>query len=205
MIKKKITIINSNIHNIYNLIRTFESMGYRVKTSEGKEKKINSDIVILPGVGSFGEGMNYLKKNGLDDKIKEFVENKNKFLLGICLGMQLLFSKSSEFKETKGLNLISGYVSKLKNSYEYKIPHIGWALCTFKNKKDDIFYKRKYFYFNHSYFVNSTNKDTVVATTEYGSNNFISIVKDKNILGLQFHPEKSEKQGKKILRDFLKL
>lgn len=201
--KIKITLISSDTNNIFNLNKSLKDIGYKTKIFEN-EKKIDSDIVILPGVGSYSDGIKYLKKNQIDEKIKDFLDKKNKFLLGICLGMQLLLSESEEFGKTSGLNLIEGKVKKMKNFKEFKIPHIGWAKCKVIKKKNKCL-QNKDFYFIHSFRVKTKNSDHVLAKTLYGSNYFDSVIKKKNILGVQFHPEKSSRNGEIFLKNILNI
>lgn len=159
--------------------------------------------LILPGVGSFDEAMEQLKKSGLDGAIKSHVYNE-KPLLGICLGMQLLASIGFEGKRRNGLGLIPGEVHKLPTSGCNRVPHVGWN-TVIKCKEHDIFFNVKRdvdFYFVHSYHFIPEDLDSVISYTEYGKT-FVSSVGYKNVIGVQFHPEKSQKNGLKILENFV--
>ena len=144
--------------------------------------------------------MKYIKSYGIDNKINNYVSNKNNFFLGICLGMQLLFEKSSEFKNTKGLGLIKGNVEKLKEDKYNPVPHIGWN--NFVNIKKNRFNLKKEnnFYFVHSLYCNPKDKDYVISETKYGKNKFCSAIQANNIIGTQFHPEKSGLSGINLLK-----
>ena len=202
--KIKIKIINLGFNNTFSIFQAFKSLGCKVDLSD-KIVKGNFDLLILPGVGSFVEGMKTLKKKNFDYYIYDYVSN-NKKLLGICLGMQLLFSESTEFKKTKGLNLIEGKVEKIP-SLENTIPHIGWSKIK-KLKKNNLFKNDSdFFYFVHSYYCRPKNKETILTETKLKKLNFCSSVRLNNIIGFQFHPEKSSLAGinllKNILRNFI--
>tara|TARA_B100000401_G_scaffold332239_1_gene231504 strand:+ start:580 stop:1203 length:624 start_codon:yes stop_codon:yes gene_type:complete len=202
--KIKIRIINLGFNNTFSIFQAFKSLGCKVELSNKISKK-NFDLLILPGVGSFVEGMNSLKKQNFDNYIKDYVY-ANKKILGICLGMQLFFSESSEFKKTKGLNLIEGKVKKIPLK-ENTIPHIGWSKIK-KMKENNLFKNdNDFFYFVHSYYCEPKNKDTILTNTKLKKLNFCSSVISNNIIGFQFHPEKSSLAGinllKNVLQDFI--
>ncbi len=162
----------------------------------------NYDKVILPGVGSFAAGMQQLKNDGWDSAIIQYVKQDVKFL-GICLGMQLLFDSSSEFVEEKGLGLLSGNVTQFIPDKYMPVPHMGWNSFT-RNRPHELLANIKDgtdVYFVHSFYVNPKNDSDVLASTEYGIN-FPSIVLKENILGVQFHPEKSFPVGIQLLKNF---
>ncbi|MDD5618421.1 MAG: imidazole glycerol phosphate synthase subunit HisH, partial [Candidatus Omnitrophica bacterium] len=176
---------------------------------------LNADKVILPGVGTFGDGMEGLKKYNIDKALIEYVK-KGKQVLGICLGMQLFMSSSEEFGYHQGLNLIDGQVIKLTPSnsmnQRYKIPHIGWNRIF--PKETPKTHKRhgnilrnnssgEFFYFVHSYRVVPNMKEQAMAVTEYGGTEFCSVINKDNIYGCQFHPELSGETGLNFLRGFL--
>jgi len=211
MNKNIITIIDYNCGNIFSLIRILEKLNIKYNVSNDPKIISNSDKLILPGVGSFSVGIDNLKKKNIDESIKKFVEKGN-WILGICLGMQLLVSNSEEFGDNDGLDLIKGEVKKLKstNKKRYKIPHVGWNSINFKqNTYSDNFLKnvKNYsnFYFTHSFAVKTKLKDNTLAETIYSENSFSSIISKENILGVQFHPEKSGIVGEKMIRNFLNL
>jgi glutamine amidotransferase len=211
MNKNIITIIDYNCGNIFSLIRILEKLNIKYNVSNDPKIISKSDKLILPGVGSFSVGIDNLKKKNIDESIKKFVEKGN-WILGICLGMQLLVSNSEEFGDNDGLDLIKGEVKKLKstNKKRYKIPHVGWNSINFKqNTYSDNFLKnvKNYsnFYFTHSFAVKTKLKDNTLAETIYSENSFSSIISKENILGVQFHPEKSGIVGEKMIRNFLNL
>jgi imidazole glycerol-phosphate synthase subunit HisH len=164
-----------------------------------------STKIILPGVGAFAPAMEKLKKLNLDKVLNNEVLVKNKPILGICLGFQIMFSESYEFKKTKGLNWVKGLVTKIDTNF--RIPHNGWNKIKVK-KKNQLISKdlENYFYFNHSLSIKNTDKDfEVLGTTSYGKE-FVSIgKKNNNIFGIQPHPEKSQLDGLELIKNFLRL
>ncbi len=201
-----VAIIDYNMGNLQSVKNAFEKIGKRVDIIKESDKIKNYDKIILPGVGAFGDAMEHLKESGIDKAIIEFAKS-GKPLLGICLGMQLLFSKSYEFGEHKGLNLIEGEVVKFDKDRigEMKIPHMGWNRL-FVKKNSPLFRglpKEFYLYFVHSFHV-KTEKKFVIGETIYGYN-FVSAVEKENIYGFQPHPEKSHKIGLKILENFVNI
>ena len=199
-----IVIIDYGVGNLYSLTQSFKAIGAEVIVS-GEEAVIrNADKIVLPGVGEFEDAVNKLRATGLDKVIIEEAQ-KGKPLLGICLGMQLLFDKSYEYGEHKGLSLIKGEIEPISKVIpkEYKIPHIGWNALHFGGKKHPLFK-----YLNegdHAYFVHSfygaNCAESVIATAEYGPE-LTAAVASGNVYGCQFHPEKSGEVGLKILRAF---
>lgn len=156
------------------------------------------DIVILPGVGNFKSAIQNLHTKNLIESIIEF-KSKGNPIIGICLGMQMLATRSFESGETEGLNFISGDVTSIKPG----VSHIGWNSIV--TVEDNFFkkYNNKYFYFNHSYFFNAQDQH-VISSSKFKKNNIASIIYDFNVLGFQFHPEKSQQNGKEILDDSIK-
>ncbi|MGN0145433.1 MAG: imidazole glycerol phosphate synthase subunit HisH [Clostridium sp.] len=200
-----IVIIDYGMGNLKSVRNALNYLGIENKISANSEDIINADALILPGVGAFPDAMETIEKLKLDKIIKEEVE-KGKYLLGICLGMQLLFEKGFEGLETKGLGLLKGNIVKMSDDKEnnIKIPHIGWNNLKY-NKKDDIFKdieEGKYVYYVHSYFAQGYNDEDLVAYSEYGSNKIPGLVRSKNVIGAQFHPEKSGTVGLNILKNF---
>ena len=185
-----------NIHNVDGIVRISN------KTQDIK----NSTHIVLPGQGAFNSCMNGLKKiPGMVDELSEGVLVKKKPFLGICVGMQLLATTGYENGEHKGLDWIKGNIKKLPNK-EIKLPHMGWNEINIKIKQNKIFNENDKidFYFVHSYYFECAKKENEVATTEYGLR-FASVVSKENIYGVQFHPEKSSKQGLKIITNFINL
>lgn len=201
-----ICIIDYGVGNLFSLKSSFSAIGEEVITSGDKEVIEKADKIILPGVGAFEDAANKLFSLGLSEVIINKVKSGTK-LLGICLGMQLLFDKSFEYGEHKGLGLIKGEVRPISEVIDssLKIPHIGWNALKF-TKKSPLF---KYIndgdavYFVHSYYASGCN-ESVTATAEY-SYNLTASVESGNVYGCQFHPEKSGNVGLKILKAFCEL
>lgn len=209
----KIAILNYNIGNLASVRNALE---FCAKTSKHTEICIESnpsalrhyDKIILPGVGAFGDSIKHLQANGMDRAIHEFVKS-GKYLLGICLGMQLLLHKSYEFGSHRGLGLIQGEVVKFKNLDFLKIPQIGWNTCllTDEGRKHPLFkdYPQKfYLYFVHSFHATDIALQDTLAFSKYGYS-FPSIIARENVLGIQPHPEKSHNLGLKLLENFIAL
>ncbi len=206
-----VTIVDYNSGNISSVINSFNEVAkdkINIKVSADLNKIKLSDKIVLPGQGSFKSCVNALTKiNGLKDALDDFVINNKKPLLGICVGFQMFADIGYEDSETKGLGWISGKVSKIDNKNgKYKLPHIGWNQVDivkdskiFKNIKNN-----PHMYFVHSYEFKPNDKNVISATTDYSSNIVCSVEKD-NIFGTQFHPEKSDKIGLKIIDNFLSL
>lgn len=203
--KINVGILNLKLNNIYSIYNSLTECGYKVKIIEGKVKKISSDIMIIPGVGSFPKAMHYLKKNSLDKIIEEFNLNK-KPIIGICLGMQLLFEKSNEFNKCKGLSLLDGEVLKIDNRH-LRVPNIGWNKISLKKKSKVINSNsnNNFFYFVHSYYCKPKNFSNILSLSNINKFNFCSSVQKDNLLGMQFHPEKSGVNGLKIINNFKNL
>lgn len=202
-----VAIVDYGVGNLFSLKSSLAAIGAEVIVTKDKEQLINADQIILPGVGAFEDAINKLKESGLDKVLKELAHN-GKPLMGICLGMQLLFDKSYEYGEHDGLGLIKGNVVAIKDHIDdsYKIPHIGWNPLIFKGSPSPIFSNINdgdCVYFVHSYFATDCD-DAVIATTEYGKQ-LTAAVANKNVFGCQFHPEKSGKIGLNILKAFVNL
>ncbi len=204
---KTISIIDYDIGNILSVKRSIEKLGFNAIVTNNKEEILNSDKVILPGVGAFKNGMNLLEKYNLANVILEVVKNK-KPLLGICLGMQLFFDESSEFGKSKGLGIIQGKIEKLPitgGEKDLKIPNIGWNEISIK-KKSKLFLnieKNSSTYFVHSYMAVPAESSVITSSYKFGSNEIVASVSLDNIHGCQFHPEKSGKVGLNILNNFI--
>ena len=207
----KVTIVDYNSGNISSVINSFKEVAEDkaiIEISSDLYKIKSSDKVILPGQGSFKNCIEALKKiDGLTDTLNEFAIIKKKPILGICVGLQMFADIGYEETKTNGLGWISGNVSKIDNQNgKYKLPHIGWnQIEIVKNSK--IFKNienKSHMYFVHSYEFIPEDKNVISATTEYSSNIVCSVEKE-NIYGTQFHPEKSDKLGLKMIDNFLKL
>lgn len=195
----KIAIIDYGMGNLKSVYKAFLSLELEAKITSDPQDILKADKVVLPGVGAFRDAMEELNRSGLTEAIYKTVE-KGKPLLGICLGMQLLFDKSYEYGEFEGLKLLKGEIVKL--DVPLKVPHMGWNTLKF-TKKDPLFTglpEESYVYFVHSYYL-ETREDIISATTHYGKEIGIAVQKD-NIFATQFHPEKSGDVGLKILKNF---
>ncbi len=206
-----VIIVDYNSGNISSVINSFKEVAQE-KVNIGVTsdlKKIKSgDKVVLPGQGSFKSCVDALNKiDGLVDTLNEFAMTNKKPLLGICVGLQMFADVGYEETETKGLGWISGKVSKIDNQNgKFKLPHIGWNQINIV-KDSKIFKdikKNSHMYFVHSYEFIPENKDVISATTDYSSNIVCSVEKE-NIFGTQFHPEKSDKEGLKMIDNFIKI
>lgn len=204
-----IAIIDYGIGNVASVQRSVEECGYKAIITSNTSELFSATHIILPGVGSFAEGMRQLKLRNLLEPLNTIaLDNKIPFL-GICLGMQLLANSGNENNEyAEGLGWIPGNIEKIPMaSQKLPLPHVGWN--NIEIKKQDLLFSNipdnSNFYFVHSYYFNANNtSDHVIATVNYGSDLPIA-VKKENIYGLQFHPEKSQKIGLKLLTNFLKL
>lgn len=200
-----IAVVDYDMGNLESVSKALKHLGFDVVVTFDAEKIKSADGVVLPGVGAFPDCMSNLEKRGLVSVVKESAITKP--FLGICLGLQLLFEESEEFGIHKGLSVFKGKVKKFKEDMtaegeKLKIPHMGWN--TVNIKKDTPFLKdiknESYFYFVHSYYV-ETDADLVATETFYGINFVSAVVKD-NLFACQFHPEKSQKVGLKLLENF---
>jgi glutamine amidotransferase len=201
-----IAIIDYEMGNLKSVYKCLNYLNVQTIITDSKDKILNADGIILPGVGAFGIAIETLIQKKLDVVIKQAVAQKIP-LFGICLGLQLLFSKSEEMGEYEGLNLIIGNVNLFEKNLVDKIPHIGWNNVSFTNNNHFLLEgipNNSYFYFVHSYFAVPKDKQTVLGTTQYGNTEFASIIGDKNIIATQFHPEKSGKTGISLLKNFIK-
>jgi imidazole glycerol-phosphate synthase subunit HisH len=204
---KKICILDYGMGNIASLSNAIKKLGYTPELYSEKEE-INSNILFLPGVGAFNSAMKIIKQKSYDRLIYSFIEKNDNLLFGICLGMQILFNSSNENNNTEGLNLINGEVSKLQSVNKIKLPHVGLnEIKIINNNKFNFIknYDKKKFYFVHSYAVKTLKEKNTLATSTYKDIDFSSIVtNNNNIIGTQFHPEKSSKIGLNFLEDVLK-
>lgn len=202
-----VAIIDYGVGNLFSLKSSFSSIGAEVVITSDPNVIRVADKIILPGVGAFEDAAKKLFESGLGALLIEEAE-RGKHILGICLGMQLLFDKSFEYGEHRGLGLIKGEVRAISEVIpaEYKIPHIGWNALSFGDKKHELF---KYLsdgdfvYFVHSFYATNCT-ESVIATAEYGAP-LTAAVASGNVMGCQFHPEKSGSVGLNILRAFLEI
>ena len=200
-----VAIIDYDAGNIKSVEKALLHLGEEVIITRDREQILNSDKVILPGVGAFGDAMEKLRSYGLDKVIYEVVERKIPFL-GICLGLQLLFEKSDETPGVKGLGILPGEILRIPDKEGIKIPHMGWN--SVKIKENARIFKDvpqdSYVYFVHSYYLKAGREEDVAVTTEY-STLIHAAVEHDNVFACQFHPEKSSEIGLKILKNFVEL
>ncbi|MBQ8204158.1 MAG: imidazole glycerol phosphate synthase subunit HisH [Clostridia bacterium] len=201
-----VAIVDYGVGNLFSLKSSLLAIGADVVVTCDKDVLKSADSIILPGVGAFEDAARKLNESGLDSVIIDLAAS-GKLLLGICLGMQLLFEKSYEYGEHKGLGLIKGSVKPIRDvvDNELKIPHIGWNPLIFK-KENPLFSKihnGDCVYFVHSYYADNC-EESVIATAEYGAE-LTAAVANKNVFGCQFHPEKSGNVGLLILKAFVEL
>jgi imidazole glycerol-phosphate synthase subunit HisH len=202
---KDVILIDAGTGNLRSVQKAFEFVGANVQRTDDAKKILSGKRVLLPGVGAFGDFMSGLRARGLEESINEVV-NKKIPLLGICVGMQALFEIGEEMGEHKGLGILSGKVIEFPKMPELKIPHTGWNQLEVK-KEASLFNQvndEAYVYFNHSYYCQPKNSSDVIAETHYGIK-YACAVQHENIFGVQFHPEKSQKVGLQILKNFLEL
>ncbi len=206
---KSVSIIDYGMSNLLSICRAFEHIGAKVNIVTKYEEIIHSDYLVLPGVGAFPDGMNELNSRKLPEGIHEFVKT-GKPLLGVCLGMQMLLSKGFEHTEILGLNLIEGEVLALpKDELNFKVPNINWheVIEPSENKWLNTIFKEtpnnSFFYFVHSYFAQPKFEDNILSKTNFGRLNFASAIQKNNVMGTQFHPEKSGKNGLRLIESFL--
>mgnify|MGYP001158145630 FL=1 len=200
---KEVAIINYGAGNLGSLINAIENLNFKPIILNKPEKK-NYSHIILPGVGNFGK----LSKNLFELGFKDYLEGakiNKRFILGICVGMQLLFDRSEESKDKKGIGLLTGEIQKFKfeKDKNFPLPHVGFSKVFHTNSKiwKDI-PNKSYFYFIHSFRLKNASNLTSIATSTYGEE-FMSFIEKDNIFGAQFHPEKSHKVGLKLINNFL--
>ncbi len=200
---KEIVLIDAGTGNLRSVQKALEAVGANVLRTDDPKKVVSGGRVVLPGVGAFGDFMSGLRARGLEEAVNDTVQ-RGIPLLGICVGMQALFEVGEEMGEHKGMGLLQGKVVKFADSLSVKIPHTGWNQLEAKNdaRLFDQVNDGAYVYFNHSYYCQPQNSSDVLATTDYGIN-YACAVQRENIFGVQFHPEKSQAIGLKILKNFL--
>ena len=205
---KRIIIVDYGVGNILSISRAIQEVGYKSEFTKEKSKILNSDLLILPGVGAFANAMKLLKDNNLIETLNEYVKIKKKPLLGICLGMQMLLSKSFEKGEHKGLDFIPGEVIEIKSKSkkkDIKIPHIRWNEILINNELNNNLLSKelikKSFYFIHSFMSLTKEKEHTTAYCKYYDVDIPAIIRNDNVAGFQFHPEKSGKNGLKLLKN----
>jgi len=202
-----IAIIDYNMGNLASVQNAFAKLGKETVVESDPAQFGKYDKLVLPGVGAFGDAMEHLRERGMIEAIKEFAAS-GKPMLGICLGMQLLFESSEEFGSHEGLGLIKGHVKHFDVSRfeeNLKVPHMGWnRMFTKEHPLFDGLDDMHYLYFVHTYHVECSDEADIIGETYYGYK-FTSAVAHENIMGIQPHPEKSHKNGLQILENFIKL
>jgi imidazole glycerol-phosphate synthase subunit HisH len=203
-----IGIVDYGMGNLFSVSKALERLGAEYMITSDNQALMSSDALLLPGVGAFRDAMLRLNEDGLTETIHEFAKT-GKPLLGICLGMQLLFEDSDENGFTEGLKLLPGSVRRFPgNTAEgesYKVPHMGWNKLQFVKESPLLEgLNEDFVYFVHSYFVNAKESDVLLAKASYHEE-VSAVVGRGNIFGMQFHPEKSSKLGMALLTNFLKL
>lgn len=203
----KIGIVDIGSGNLFNLIKCLREIEVNTTLVNNANEFKKLDALIIPGVGAFKSGIETLTKSNLIEELKNFA-NKKKPILGICLGMQLLLSKSYEFGIHKGLDLISGIVKPISLQKGWNVPNIGWCRVNIRQDAKLPFNKiieSNNFYFIHSYYCDVKKKNDIVGVINYGDQKIPAIIQNENILGCQFHPELSDTSGLQILKNFVKL
>jgi len=201
----RIVIVDYGMGNLRNVQKGFEKIGFEAKLTRNKKEIGSASAIVLPGVGAFKDCMENLRKYGLVDPLLRSVE-KGKPYLGICLGLQILFSESEEFGTHKGLDLIRGKVVKFRPDPEHKVPHMGWNTIEKEREVPMLqgIESGDFFYFVHSYYVVPEEARWVSTFTTYGKP-FVSSLWKENLFATQFHPEKSQQKGLRILENFVKM
>lgn len=200
-----VAIVDYGMGNLHSVSKAVERLGYTSLVTADAGEILAADSVILPGVGAFGDAMEHLRASGMDVVVKAAAE-AGQPLLGICLGMQLLFSSSEEHGEHKGLDLLPGSVVRFAPRDGYKVPHMGWNKLGFLQPASPLLtgLEEGHVYFVHSYHVQAAADGDLLAVTDYG-HPVTAVVGRNNVYGMQFHPEKSGELGIKLLGNFLRL
>lgn len=197
--------------NLFSVEQALKRLEYETVVSSDPKQLQEADALILPGVGAFPDAMERLEETGLDQFIRE-QKDANKPILGICLGMQLLFEESEEVSPTKGFGFFKGKVIRFTGETEdgqrYRVPHMGWNLLNFhvipKWLEDKRLPDERYVYFVHSYYASNIDKEQLVASADYGNVVVPGVMQEGNVVGMQFHPEKSGEFGVYLLNEWLK-
>lgn len=197
-----ITVVDYGMGNLRSVSKALEKVGLDVKVSSNPADIENAKGIVVPGVGAFGDAMHNLERLNLLQPILRSIQ-KGKPYLGICLGLQILFEYGYEFGEHEGLGVLKGKVIRFQNKKGFKVPHMGWNQVWIK-QKEGLFSEIKdgeYFYFVHSFYASPSDSKDIASTTDY-SIEFCSAVQKENVWAVQFHPEKSQKAGLKLLTNF---
>lgn len=200
-----IAIVDYGMGNLHSVSKAVQRLGFEGIVTGDADAILGADGVILPGVGAFGDAMEHLRESGLDEVVRQAAAS-GKPLLGICLGMQLLFGESEEHGRNEGLGILPGKAVRFQGGEGFKVPHMGWNQLEFAQPTSPLLgnLEEGHVYFVHSYHVLPECKDDLVAVTDYG-HPVTAIVGRDNVYGMQFHPEKSGELGMALLRNFLSL
>lgn len=202
--KKNIAIIDYGVGNTHSVMEAIRTLGYSIVLTSDPDKMAKADALVLPGVGAFGAAMDNLKERDLIDPLNKLVLEHRKPILGICLGMQLLANLSEENGVHEGLGWVPGKVVRINGNENLRVPHVGWNDVEVKYR-EPLFERLKgncNFYFDHSYHFECSKSENVAAVVQYGIP-LVAAVKNDNIHGVQFHPEKSQVNGLRLLKGFL--
>jgi glutamine amidotransferase len=199
-----VALIDLKLNNIFSIYKLLKLLNFKITIIDSYNDLEKFNILVLPGDGSFKEGMKMLKKNKLITPILKFSKNKNKKIIGICLGMQLLFENSNEFGFTKGIGIIKGKVRRLYEKYDV-VPNIGWRQIIVPNIKVLKKFNQKFFYFAHSFHAIPEDKNLIASHIIHGKRKICSLVINQNIFGMQFHPEKSHNYGISLVKKIISL
>ncbi|OKP67262.1 imidazole glycerol phosphate synthase, glutamine amidotransferase subunit [Paenibacillus helianthi] len=200
-----VAIVDYGMGNLHSVSKAVERLGYKSLVTGEAGEILAADSVILPGVGAFGDAMEHLRESGLDTVVRE-AASSGQPLLGICLGMQLLFTSGEEYGTHEGLDLLPGSVVRFAPREGYKVPHMGWNKLDFLQPQSPLFAELEagHVYFVHSFHAVMEQQSDLLAITDYG-HPVTAIVGRENVFGMQFHPEKSGELGMKLLGNFLQL
>ena len=200
-----ITILDYSVNNLRSVQKAFEHLGFETLVTSNAREIASAEKLVLPGVGAFGEAMRNLRARDLVEPVRDFAR-AGKPVMGVCLGMQLLFESSEELGNFEGLGILSGQVVKFPENDELKVPHMGWSALGFPrpSRLYEGLENGQMCYFVHSYHVAPSDEKIVAATGFHGSE-FVAGVESQNVMGAQFHPEKSSAVGLQILRNFAEL
>ncbi len=205
---KRVGILDYGMGNLHSIYHAFDYAGAKVEFIETNRSTSDVDYLILPGVGAFHCGMQSLITSSLQHYIHKFIET-GKPMMGICLGMQMLFSQSEEFQLTNGLELLKGKVTLITEDENTRLPYVGWSSLTPQNDNSKILKgispTNDFYYFVHSYSVKPDHKEDIGSITTYNDHNIVASIEKDNIFGCQFHPEKSSSSGMKVIQNFLSL
>ncbi len=205
MVSKRTVIVDYGVGNLMSIKRSLEKFGVTVEISSNPEQIRIASRLVLPGVGAFPRAMHELSRLNLIDSVKEFI-GSGRPVLAICLGAQILLDFSEEIERTNGLGIIEGEVIAIPNLDSFgnslKVPHIGWSKTTSTNETQDLFLDGE-FYFVHSYMLSLKNSKNVAANTNYGNISIPAVIQRDNLVGCQFHPEKSGTDGLQFIESFL--